>query len=89
MEFAEIVKLISETGMGIVAFAALLFGGWFFGNIVMNKLTEKIDLMITNHLPHLQAETTEVKMAVRSGFDVLTKETSRTNELLEKLLEKK
>lgn len=46
MELAELVKLITESGMGLVAFAAVLYLAY--------RLLNWLEEVRTNHLPHLQ-----------------------------------
>lgn len=42
----DIIKLVTESGLGVVAFAALLYGGW--------RLLNWLEEVKSNHLAHIQ-----------------------------------
>ena len=46
MDITELVKLVTESGMGVLSFAALIYGGW--------KLLMWLEEIKSNHLVHLQ-----------------------------------
>lgn len=48
MNPTELVKLVTESGMGVLSFAALLYGGW--------KMLQWMEEIKSNHLPHLDAK---------------------------------
>lgn len=45
-------KALLDIGLGPLAFAALMFGGW--------KVWKFMDLMVNNHLSHIQTAIEEV-----------------------------
>lgn len=47
MDFTQLLKSITEAGMGVVALAALLYGGY--------RLLNWLEEVKSNHLPHIQA----------------------------------
>ena len=68
MDITQIVKLVAESGMGVVAFVALLFGGW--------KILQWLEEVKTNHLPHVQA-------ALDKQTDLLEKHGEKLDKIVE------
>ena len=76
MEITDIVKLATESGMGVLSFAALIYGGV--------KLLAWLEDVKNNHLFHIQTSLNKLTENSTDANVKLDQQTSKLDELLRK-----
>ena len=74
MNLTEFIKIVTESGMGVVAFAALLYGGYRLLTW-LEKVSGYLEELKDNHLKHVQDSLEKINENTMDGNKKLDAQT--------------